>query len=135
MMRYIYMKAQSIEFLKDAFYHYDRTNQASVTHNSDICLEQWYMHKKNIDKIASLLLGGQNGGGKYRKSVNALKYYRKCQYRSVFRSIRDYYKTYSECYVDINSILNTSIYIRKKVFLLYNIYPLFWLYFRKRWNR
>ncbi len=133
MIRYIFYNAKSLKFVNKPYYHYDRTNSASITHNTNYSNEQWLLHRQNIDKLSCLLLqDNPDHDISYRKSINALKYYRKSQYRSVFPSIYSYYYTYAECYKDICDIIETRTKLR--TYLIYNYYPLFWYFFRKEWE-
>lgn len=135
MLRYIYYRARTINYIQDVLYHYDRTNLQSITHNSILTPEQWSLHKKNIDKISNVLINEKKDYIYYHRALNYLKYNRKYQYRTSFKNIFSYYFTFRSCYLDINSILNTNKSIKLKTFIVYNFFPLFWLYFHKTWNK
>lgn len=132
MIRYVYYWAETINFLPDILYHYDRSNLASITHSTTLSFEEWECHKQNIDTISKVLSG--SGSRFFSKSINHLKYIRKYQYRTVFHSLFSYYHTYRECYKDINLFLDTQSGFKWKTYIVYNLYPLFWLYFHKTWK-
>lgn len=133
LMRYLYFYAKSIRFVPQPFYHYNRMNLGSITHNPQLTFNQWEAHQKNINKIEKLFYGSPNGYEIFHTAINYLKYTRKQQYKNVFPSFYDYYKTYSECYKDINQLFQTPIRVQLKTYLVYNIYPVFWFFFHKEW--
>lgn len=151
LMRYAYFYARSISFVSKPLYHYNRINLESITHNPQLTQEQWIAHQQNIEKIDKLLCGDEYGRKKFRISVSFLKFNRKHQYRRCFKSMYDYYVKYSECYRYVNSFstilpnvdesfqfnksyIQYKLY-RLKTYLVYNFYPLFWLYFHEEWKR
>lgn len=135
LMKYLYYHAKSIKYIPESLYHYNRNNTSSLTHTPKYTKEEWISHKRNIDNITSLLYSTKEGKKLFHTAINHLKFYRKQQFRKTFNSIYEYYNTYSECYKDFNIYNNTSKNHRIKTYLIHNIFFLFWLFYRNRWEK
>ena len=125
--------AKNIAYTNDCYYHYDKTNELSLLHNTNYSYNSWLLQKQNIDIITKILYSN-NGYKKYHVAVNALKYSTKTHFKSAFRNIYEFYHTYSECYKDYNIYVFTPKDKKLKTYLVHNNYALYWLYYRNDWN-
>lgn len=122
-----YVLADSIAQIHTAGYYYDHRNEQSIMNTCNYNMNDWLPHQQNIETIAQTLYALPQGRKRFHKAVNSMKYWRKHGYRNAFATERDYYHTFRECYRDINTISHTAPALRGVVYLLYNIYPLYWL--------
>lgn len=128
-----YYFSKSIAYINKPLYHYNAINTSSLLHNTNYSFNSWLLQKENIDKIVKILYSNK-GYKKYHVACNALKLSTKTHFKSAFKSIYEFYHTYSECYKDYNTYAFTPKNKRIKTFLVHNIYALYWLYYRKGWN-
>ena len=122
-----YTLAKSIAYIPSARYFYDHRNEQSIMHTRQYTMVDWLPHQRNIETIAETLYALPHGKQRFHLSVNSMKYWRKVGYRNAFATEWDFYHTFRECYRDINTISHTAPALRVLVYLLYNIYPLYWL--------
>jgi len=122
-----YILAKTIVQVNNAGYFYNHGNEQSIMNTRTDTMADWLPHQQNIEIIAQTLYALPHGRKRFHKAVNSMKYWRKLGYRNAFASEWDFYHTFRECYRDINTISHTVPALRGGVFLLYNIYPLYWL--------
>lgn len=134
-IRYVFAKAKTIYYLDSHYYHYDRRNANSLMNNMKFSRSEWKTQKENLRRISKYLYNLPNGKRPYHITVNKWKYDRKQLFSSVFKNIYEFYYEFDECYDDINEFLFTPKGQRLKTYLVYNLFPLFWLYFRNNWKQ
>lgn len=135
MMNCFYM-AQSAVWMEKPFYHINTSNESSLTHRK-LTKEGWKAQMRNIENFVKLINTNpqQNNARDLRILSNYVKWSRKEFFASTFDSCWNFWNTYKECYRDICEITNTPSKIRWKVYIFYNLYPLFWLKNHKSFKR
>lgn len=131
MMR-VYHQANTIKFIPNAFYHYRRDNQESLTHNKIKTLEEFEIQKQNFESICSLLYSN-NGYKKYHLACNKFKYMLKLEYKTAFKDLKSFYYAFKESHADIDYIFKEECYSltkRLKYKFVYNTnYFIYKMYF------
>lgn len=123
--------AKTIAYTSTALYHHTNENQGSLLHNIGYKPEDWQAQKRNLEIVSSILCSADE---KFRVPCSSLKLSFKEKFRSAFPSLRAYYKEFRDAYRDMNDIHFTPKPQRLKTYLVYNFFPLFWLYNRKAWK-
>lgn len=120
--------AESIAYTDTVLYHHTSDNLSSLLHNVGYKKSDWNAQKANLDLVSNYCTS--SGNEKCITACNALKLSMKHKFRSAFSSTYDFYCEYSDCYRDINNIYHTPQRSRWKTFMIFNFYPLFWLFSR-----
>lgn len=122
-----YILSHTIQYVNTAGYYYDHRNEKSIINTHRHEMKDWLPHQYNIEKATQTLYALPQGKQRFHKAMNSMKYWRKLGYRKAFSSEREFYYTFRECYKDINVISHTPRGRRCLVYLLYNIYPFYWI--------
>ena len=127
MLIYLFAIAKSCVWLEKPFYHYVcEDKSSSLTHSNYQTKEEWNCQVKNIDDVTAFLMSKDKVG--YRITASYIKWLWKKRFVGSFDSCWSYWRKYNECYRDILKFYNGKISALKKikVWLTYNIYPLYW---------
>lgn len=122
----------SVYWTRKAFYHYNCIVEHSLS--KIFPKKEWKIQKKNIAEISAELKKRYNSS-EIKTTVNLIKLRFKRSYREIFDGLWDYWSEYKEAYKDICLIDRTYKNKRWKVYLVYNFYLFYWLYFRKTGGR
>lgn len=128
---FLFSQASSVCFLKDFFYHYDRTNEVSIMHTTIKSQDLWLQQKENINRLADICKSIKNTHSFFRN----YKKVKKSEFRCSFANIWNYYWTYRECSLNLAQYRDYAGWRMLYVWLVNNFFPLYWLYNRKTWNQ
>lgn len=124
---FAYYHSKTIAYVQEYLYHYDKSNEVSLTHQINYSKDAWKAQEFNL-KLLTQTFYNSGGKSRYHITCNALKYNFKNFYKSAFSDIYEFYYTFPECYKDINSFLFTPskpLINRVKTYLSFNIFFLF----------
>ena len=128
MIIYLFANAKSATWLEKAFYHYIVVpNSNSLTHRDFRTKEEWSRQVLNINSVTAYLLKLDKNN--FHVTANYIKWYWKSQFKKVFDNSWTFWKTYRECYRDailFDRTNNNTTQHKIKVWLKYNIYPIYW---------
>lgn len=126
---YCFYLASTARWLKLPLYHHDRMTLESSLSRREFCdKEEWKAERINIDRIEQLLSGDK----KYITTIHYLQLTFKNVFHKTFDNSWHFWRTYHKCYKDICKLSHTSSQAKWKVYLIYNIFPLYWLMLKNK---
>ncbi len=125
--------AKNVAFCSKALYHYDISNQESLSHNK-LTKSNWEMGKRNTDDNVAFLMA--HNPKKYRVTANFLKFTAKMKIlRANPNDTRKFFDTYKDCRKDILKFTCEPLRVRLIHFCMLYSYPFLrtyqWLQSRK----
>lgn len=120
-----YYFASSAVWTEKPLYHYNCDNASSLSRRK-LTRNDWKSQKENIKRFERLMKADSEAC-EYKRGLSYIKYMRKRRYVEIFNGCYEYWKIYRECYKDICDLTDTPRNKRLKVWLTYNIYPLYWI--------
>lgn len=124
-----YIHANSICFVSNYLYHYNRTNENSLIHKREVTWEEWMIQKRDLEKVCAILLNIDKR--KFKLATYWLKFSRKCEYRNCFVSENTWFSLYRETHRNILRYENLGgFFCRFKIWLIMQSLFMYRLYNR-----
>ena len=129
---YMYYHASSCAYVDSFLYNYNQMNVGSLVHRLKINRETWLAQQENLIRIRNLCFS--NGGrGLFHKALNYMAFTRKYLFMNSFRNSKEFFYTFRESSRDICFFRGMTKINMWKIYILNNIYILFWLLYNRRW--
>ena len=110
---------------KDAFYHYNHSNENSATNNRRTT-SKWSKWKENVDKMCSFMMAVDPIN--LETTCNYFKFDAKMFYMSAFDNTKEWFNLYRECHKDIMKFNEYSLRARLILKIILSNYLVFSMY-------
>lgn len=129
---YIYYHASSCAYVDDFLYNYNQMNVESLVHRLKINRETWLAQQENLIRIRNLCFSS-GGWTLFHKALNYMAFTRKHLFMNSFRNPKEFFYTFRDASRDVWFFPGMTKINRCKIYIINNIYLLFWIKHNSKW--